>query len=208
METDTLYRELDIERGASVPEIKAAFRKMAKSCHPDAAEGSADPARFSRVSAAYRSLLKEVMGALGDRRSGGAEEDAGEPEEASYRFIGRKTIGLDVFYEISVVSPGPGRSAAVKIPWVRREACPRCLGQGETLRRSGGGFVYKPSACPRCKGKGYIGEKKNSVLVLTPGMLRRGWVRVRNAGGYLPVEGTRGDLVLNIHVVEAVPSAN
>jgi DnaJ-class molecular chaperone len=211
MTPDTLYRELELEEGASVNEIKAAYRRMAKSCHPDSAATHADPDRFSRASAAYRSLLKEVMGVIKGPASGIdslSGQVTGNPAPTAYRFIGRKTVGLDVFYDLMVEDPGPGKSVEVEIPWVRREACPRCLGQGETLERDGGGFVLSRSACPRCGGKGYEEEKRASFITLTPEMLKRGRVRVTDAGGYLPKEGRRGDLVLTLRVTDRMPRSN
>jgi molecular chaperone DnaJ len=202
------YTELNIPEGSSLTEIKAAYRKLAKSCHPDSGAGKGDPARFSRASAAYRSLCKEVMGALRGEPAEGLEPFEGIPEGASYRFIGRKSSGLDDFYDLQIRRPAGGGGVEVDLPWTRKEACPRCLGQGETLRRNGGGFVFKPSACPRCKGKGYVEDKRVSRVLITAEMLAKGRVRVSGAGGYLPREGRRGDLVLNIRVVDAMPRVN
>jgi hypothetical protein len=164
MSKNTLYRELDLTEGASVTEIKSAYRKMAKSCHPDSAATAADPEKFSRASAAYRSLLKEVMGALKGETAEGLRAEA---TVASCKFIGRKSVGLDVFYDVEVVAPDEGGEVSVELPWVRLDACPRCLGQGETLKRSGGGFVYKPCACDRCKGTGSVREIRKVTLSLT-----------------------------------------
>jgi DnaJ-class molecular chaperone len=208
METNSLYRELDLEKGASVNEIKAAYRKVAKSCHPDAVSGSADPDRFSRASEAYRSLMKEVMGALKGDFAAAPGEIAGKPAAPSCKYIGRKSIGLDVFYDVLVLDPGKGRETSLELPWTRRDACPRCLGQGETLKRSGGGFVYKPCACPRCRGRGFVETDRKMTLAITGEMLRKGSVRIRNAGGYLPREGLRGDLVVNLRIVETIPGSN
>jgi hypothetical protein len=38
-------------------------------------------------------------------------------------------------------------------------------------------------------------------------MVRKGRVRVRNAGGYLPKEGLRGDLIVNLRSVERLDKA-
>jgi molecular chaperone DnaJ len=211
METNSLYRELDLEKGAGPSEIKAAYRKVAKSCHPDTAAGSADPDRFSRASEAYRSLMKEVMGALKGELPEGREGSGGIAGKAiapSCRFIGRKAVGLDVFYDVLVVAPEDGSEVSLELPWTRKDACPRCLGQGETLKRSGGGFVFRPSPCPRCKGKGFVEVERKVTVIVTEEMMRKGRVRVRNAGGYLPREGRRGDLIVNLRVVETLPRSN
>ena len=57
---------LDLESDASFAEIKAAWRRLAKANHPDAAPGDADAAvRFQAVQAAYEILRKAE-----ERRSG------------------------------------------------------------------------------------------------------------------------------------------
>ncbi|MDR1039748.1 MAG: DnaJ domain-containing protein [Deltaproteobacteria bacterium] len=207
MVTDSLYRELDLNEGASVNEIKAAYRKVAKSCHPDAAAESADPDRFSRANAAYRSLLKEVMVALKTGKQAASKELSGG-NVSPCKFIGRKSVGLDVFYDVLVQAPAVGGQTVIRLPWSRQDACPRCLGQGETMKRSGGGFVYRPCTCPRCQGRGFVEEDRTVTLSLTSDMLARGRVRVRNAGSYLPREGRRGDLIVNLRVTEKLPRSN
>lgn len=53
----SLYEDLGLEPGADAEAIKAAWRRIAKECHPDT--GQADPAageRFRKASAAYEVL--------------------------------------------------------------------------------------------------------------------------------------------------------
>lgn len=49
------YRVLGLERGASLPEVKRAYRRLAKANHPDAAGPAALP-RFLAIQAAYDQL--------------------------------------------------------------------------------------------------------------------------------------------------------
>ena len=49
------YRTLGLERGASLAEVKRAYRALAKTNHPDAAGPSALP-RFLAIQAAYERL--------------------------------------------------------------------------------------------------------------------------------------------------------
>ena len=52
------YQLLGLHPGASPAEIRSAFHRLARRCHPDtAASGAADPARFQELLAAYH-LLK------------------------------------------------------------------------------------------------------------------------------------------------------
>ncbi|MFI3243192.1 MAG: J domain-containing protein [Akkermansia sp.] len=53
------YACLGIEKNATEPEIKAAFRHLAKSCHPDHHDGSsAKEEEFKRINTAYAVLSK------------------------------------------------------------------------------------------------------------------------------------------------------
>eukprot|EP00439_Symbiodinium_sp_Y106_P017671 s6138_g2.t1 len=58
---DNLYETLELQKGASPEEIKAAYRRLAKECHPDSA-GRRDAAaaeRFQKINYAHNTLLHE-----------------------------------------------------------------------------------------------------------------------------------------------------
>ena len=61
------YRILELSRGASLDEVKRAYRRLAKANHPDAAGESALP-RFLAIQAAYEQLIGPVDGAARGRR--------------------------------------------------------------------------------------------------------------------------------------------
>jgi DnaJ-class molecular chaperone len=211
MQLDAQYKELNLKKGASLPEIKAAYRRMAKAYHPDAnVQGAGDSLKFSRAHDAYQALLKEVMGALRDEPISRA--GAGRPGASArlYPFVfnGQRTVGLDVHYDILLVKPALGEEIRLRIPLVRREACPRCLGQGVTLERQGNGFVYKPHACSRCGGEGSVASKASVDLILDSSKLAVGKARIPRAGAYRPQEGLRGDLIVNLSFVDRLPADN
>ncbi|MCK4376291.1 MAG: DnaJ domain-containing protein [Candidatus Brocadiae bacterium] len=60
-EIETYYGVLDIDRSASQPEIKQAFRRLAKRYHPDTnrTEGPAAAKKLKKVIAAYRVLSND-----------------------------------------------------------------------------------------------------------------------------------------------------
>ncbi len=63
------YTELGIDKGASSDEIKKAFRKLARSCHPDVAKDDPDAAeKFARIREAYETLVDPARRARYDRR--------------------------------------------------------------------------------------------------------------------------------------------
>jgi hypothetical protein len=58
VEIDRARRLLGLEERASIQDIKAAYRRLSKRCHPDAGgSGSEGSGRFRELHAAYRLLL-------------------------------------------------------------------------------------------------------------------------------------------------------
>ncbi len=69
------YKLLDIAKGASQDEVKAAFRKLAHKYHPDKDGG--DEAKFKEINEAYQVLGDEKKRAQYDRFGSSAFEQAG-----------------------------------------------------------------------------------------------------------------------------------
>jgi curved DNA-binding protein CbpA len=66
------YALLGVARGASLPEVKRAFRRLAMDFHPDRA-GSEGLERFLAVKAAYEAILdRTAFAEPGDHRPGSA----------------------------------------------------------------------------------------------------------------------------------------
>jgi hypothetical protein len=61
------YRVLELSRGASLDDVKRAYRRLAKANHPDAAGEAALP-RFLAIQAAYEQLIGPADGATRGRR--------------------------------------------------------------------------------------------------------------------------------------------
>ena len=53
--SEECYRRLGLKSSASWPEVKSAFRKMARRYHPDVCKGT-DPVKFEMISEAYMAL--------------------------------------------------------------------------------------------------------------------------------------------------------
>ena len=120
------YRTLGLARGASLDEIKRAYRRLAKANHPDAAGESALP-RFLAIQAAYEQLVGGT-GATGKgrrspaapRRPWDADPDRSDATRRAYGGRGRTP------------PPGPGsqgtgaggRSAGARAGRVGRRARP------------------------------------------------------------------------------------
>ncbi|MGZ8514263.1 MAG: DnaJ domain-containing protein [Candidatus Limnocylindrales bacterium] len=76
------YRTLGLARGASLDEVKRAYRRLAKAHHPDAA-GSGALARFLAIQAAYEQLVEGPGGAAGGPRGPSSAARPGTARRAS-----------------------------------------------------------------------------------------------------------------------------
>ncbi|MGI0017520.1 MAG: J domain-containing protein, partial [Nitrosotalea sp.] len=56
MNSDKCYNLLGLKRGASVPEIRNAYRKLALECHPDKNTSAKDGVKFKLITEAYQTL--------------------------------------------------------------------------------------------------------------------------------------------------------
>ncbi|MDR0622492.1 MAG: DnaJ domain-containing protein [Deltaproteobacteria bacterium] len=208
------YQELNLRQGASESEIKAAFRKLAKTHHPDTgAGGAANVAKFRSAYQAYSELMGYKVKADGKARQRGPEAQATEAKAAPvsptpFRFEGQRKLGLDVYLDIALVRP-ESLGFTIVLPFTAHEACPRCLGQGQTLGRlSPGGDVYRPQSCPKCQGRGSVGRNEFLTVNVTEEMAQRGKFRLRGVGGYLPKQAKRGDLIVSLRWVDSLPVDN
>ena len=198
MSNPSLYNDLNIREGAPLSEIKAAFRKMAKTCHPDSAgPGREDVEKFIKAQTAYKKLLATAVAKNRARRKGAQEREA-QP----YLWEGRREEGLDIFYSLSVLRPEAGEGRRLVLPAKTWEACPRCLGEGRTLTRIGLGGLHRPTLCPKFEGRGSIDHPTKLAVNIAADQVGRGRIRLRRAGLYHALSGRRGDLILELAWVD------
>ena len=194
-----LYQDLNIQPGASIEEIKAAFRSLAKAYHPDSAgQSNSDVAKFIKAQSAYQKLLAQSL------KSNETVSAKKEETKQQWAFEKEEIIGLDVYYHIRMVKPQG--STKITLPWQAQEACPRCLGQGQTLSRVGQNSLYRPCTCSKCQGSGISQRASHLEVVINSDMNSK--IRLRKAGQYLPKKALRGDLILVINWVDKLPSHN
>ena len=121
------YRTLGLARGASLDEVKRAYRRLAKANHPDAA-GPAALARFLAIQAAYDQLTESSKGtgpagqrgspaqraSTGRQRPSAADPDRTEATRRAYRAGPRgAAAGSDGAAGASPrAGAGPGRAQA------------------------------------------------------------------------------------------------
>jgi molecular chaperone DnaJ len=169
------YELLGIERGASDREIKAAFRRLAKECHPDRCNGDhTAEQRFKEINEAYDALKDPQRRAAYDRFGHAAFENGygagphgfGADFSASMsamfddlfgEFMGQRRPrqrsarerGADLRYnmEITLSEAYEGKTAQIRVP--TSVTCETCNGSGA---RAGTG----PSTCRTCGGIGKV----------------------------------------------------
>lgn len=169
------YETLGLVREAGEPEIKSAYRRLAKECHPDRnPDDTRAEVRFKEVSEAYE-VLKDPQKRAAYDHFGHAAFDGGAggsrgfgPDFASSmsdifddlfgEFMGgrrghrqrtSRERGADLRYnlEISLSDAFEGRTAQILVP--TSVSCETCSGSGA---REG----TKPSTCPTCGGHGKV----------------------------------------------------
>jgi molecular chaperone DnaJ len=168
------YEVLEIERTATVEQIKTSFRKLAKAHHPDSNHGDElAEARFKELNEAYDVLKDGQKRAAYDRFGhaafeqgmGSARGGGGNPfdfassftdvfDDLFGEFMGgrrgrRQNRGQDLRYnlEMSLEEAFRGRKAEIKVP-----SAVACEGCGGTGAEAGS----KAEQCPTCTGIGKV----------------------------------------------------
>jgi molecular chaperone DnaJ len=170
------YDVLGISRGASEQDIKSAFRRLAKDCHPDrnASDKSAEQ-KFKELNEAYEALKDPQKRAAYDQFGHAAFDGRGGhghgfgPDFASSmsdifdvlfgEFMGGRRgggarrsgreRGADLRYnmEVSLREAYSGKTAQIRVP--TSVTCEGCTGTGANPGT-------KPSTCPTCGGIGKV----------------------------------------------------
>jgi molecular chaperone DnaJ len=170
------YQTLGVPRTASIPEIKKAYRRLARKCHPDLnPNDKAAEAKFKEIQEAYSVLSdpqkKAQYDQFGDRPP--SAEASGQPGSgfegfdfsdygtSSFRdffenvFGGRAAArapvrperGEDLHYTMSVRFEDAIRGLKTRIQLARQVPCEICQGAGSVAK--GGSRT-----CPTCGGSG------------------------------------------------------
>jgi molecular chaperone DnaJ len=170
------YEVLGVSRNASDHDLKAAFRRLAKECHPDrnAGDGTAEH-RFKEINEAYETLKDPQKRAAYDQFGHAAFEGMGGrgagggfgPDFAASmsdifddlfgEFMGGRRgrqrsgreRGADLRYnlEIALGEAYLGKTAQIRVP--ASVACEGCAGTGAKAGT-------KPSTCSTCGGYGKV----------------------------------------------------
>lgn len=114
--------------------------------------------------------------------------------------------GLNVYYQLCLVPP-QGRKYTVSLPWRAEETCPHCQGQGLVYAWNRDSSAYQVAPCPECLGQGALNHDREIILTVDDGLGGERVIRKRRAGRFNARLGLRGDMVINLTWVEALPGA-
>src|SRR5437868_9498952 len=165
------YELLGIQRGADDAAIKAAYRRMAKECHPDRHQGCPQQeARFKAVSEAYEVLKDPQKRAAYDRFGHAAFRNGGGPDPfAEGGFNGFSDIfstifgefmdpraqqnaarGADLRYDLELTLEEAFAGVEKTIAVQAMATCEKCDGRGCN------GLDRCTSTCQTCGGMGKV----------------------------------------------------
>ena len=169
MAAKDFYNVLGVARDASGPEIKKAYRGLAKEFHPDRDSDAEAEQKFKEITEAYEVLSDSQKRATYDQFGADAIQGGGGPggfsgfgssfadvfDDLFGEFRGRRqggggpARGADMRYnlEISLEDAFKGRTAQIKVP--THSQCDACGG-------SGAAGETKPANCPTCNGVGRV----------------------------------------------------
>lgn len=184
VDTEGYYKLLEIEKSATAPEIKKAYRKLAIKHHPDK---GGDPEKFKEISQAYEVLsdpekreLYNQYGEEGVERGGGGADPTDIFDmvfgggRGGKRPGGGKRKGKDVAHSTDVtleqLYTGHTKKLAVNRTVLDGESkeCDACQGRGYTVQvlRMGNMIQQMQQPCQKCKGEGHIFKTKKEKEIL------------------------------------------
>ena len=173
------YELLGLTRGADDAAIKAAYRRLAKECHPDRHGGCTNQeARFKSISEAYECLKDPQKRAAYDRFGKAAFQNGGDPFGGGGGFEGFSDIfssifgefmdprgqrqnaarGADLRYdlELTLEEAFAGKESSIAIEALAR--CDTCEGRGASGQS-------RAQTCATCNGAGKVRAQQGFFVV-------------------------------------------
>jgi molecular chaperone DnaJ len=174
------YDVLGVQRGADDGAIKAAYRRLAKECHPDRHNGCRDQeARFKSISEAYECLKDPQKRAAYDRFGKAAFQNGGSDPFGQGGFEGFSDIFSSIFGEF--MDPRGQRQNAARGADLRYDL-------ELTLEQAYAGSeatieVEALASCEPCEGRGARGQSRAQTCTTCGGA-----GKVRAQQGFFVVE--------------------
>ena len=166
-----LYEILGIARDASPSEIKAAYRKLARTLHPDVNADPADQERFKEITGAYEILSDPTKRQRYDEFGAAGPQGApfGDIQDIFDMFFGggfggrsrgprsRVRRGEDRRIRVRLTFPESIFGVEQRLEIERLAACARCGGSGARPGTS-------PITCRTCGGAGEVQAVRRSIF--------------------------------------------
>ncbi|KAA8545616.1 hypothetical protein F0562_020400 [Nyssa sinensis] len=215
------YAVLGVSRNASKSEIKSAYRKLARSCHPDVNKEPTAEEKFKEISNAYEVLSDDEKRSIYDKYGEAGLKGAGVG-------TGDFSNPFDLFESIFDNLGGMGgmggmggrrsrnRATEGAKPGTRPSKCSTCGGQGQVVAAartplgvfqqvmtcsSCGGTGEISTPCNTCSGDGRVRKSKRISLKVPAGVDSGSRLRVRSEGNAGRRGGPPGDLFVIIEVL-------
>ncbi|CAD7934994.1 unnamed protein product [Amoebophrya sp. A120] len=189
VDTEAFYKLLDVDKNASGPDIKKAYRKLAIKHHPDK---GGDPETFKEITKAYEVLSDENKRKLYDQygeegvESGGGGSDptdifdmvfgGGGGRRRGGGAGGAKRKGKDVVHPMDVTLEqlynGHTKKLAINRTVIDQKVgvkeCDACDGRGVVIQvmRMGNMIQQMQQQCTKCGGSGKIYKTKKEKEIL------------------------------------------
>lgn len=148
------YSILGVSKNASKSEIKSAYRKLARSYHPDVNKEPGAEQKFKEISNAYEVLSDDEKRSLYDKYGEAGLKGAGV---GSGDFSNRPTQGDDESYSLVLNFKEAVFGVEKEIEITRLEACTTCEGSGAKPGT-------KPTKCNTCGGQGQVVSSARTPL--------------------------------------------
>lgn len=217
VDNESLYKELGVEKNATEREIKKAWRKLAKTHHPDR---GGDPDIFKKKEAAYHVLSDSEKRSLYDQGGLEAVQQGGVAPSNIFDLFGNRgrqqrdmgpkkpsPIKETLVIKLEDVFQGGEKKINVTILCAdSKDTCSRCSGRGsymETVRR-GPMILQSQRECQQCHGRGisYVNERKvkKSVEFFLPSGVKDGDKQTLHDEGHQLPGMPHGDVIVTYKV--------
>jgi len=217
VDTDSLYKELGVEKNATEREIKKAWRKLARTHHPDR---GGDPDEFKKKEAAYDVLSDAEKRSLYDQGGLEAVQQGGVAPSNIFDLLHggrggrgpqgpRKPGPIKETFTCTLEDVFEGGEKSISVTIMKadgQDTCSRCSGRGkymETIRR-GPMIMQTQRDCPQCGGRGtsYENERKvkKTVTFYLPAGVKDGDKQTLHDEGHQLPGMPHGDVVLQFRV--------
>jgi DnaJ-class molecular chaperone len=211
---------LGVAHDAGLQDTKAAYRRLAKACHPDQHPGDPEaPRKFAILNEAYTDAIKRIA----SRPAAGTFSDS--ISKATRKPTSFRTVWREVEIDVALALSGgqvtiPGASGVCdhcagegRIPLGHETECSTCEGSGKAGTRYGA-YVSVSIQCHECDGSGrttfvpchrcggFGVSSTSECRVALPANVRDGdTFRVEGAAS-IPSENVKGDVQIMVKVVD------